>query len=68
MSRSKKLVDLKFRQIITDTEGVGAILFDFGGREQWIPKSVCDVDEASKQVTVEEWFVLKEGLDEFAVV
>lgn len=51
----------------------GAVLLDFGGREEWIPKSQienypefmdCDSDGVLR-VEIKTWFVLDKGLEEF---
>lgn len=66
MAQQPKLTDLSYKFIVTDTES--AVLVDFGDREQWIPKRVCEVDENSHQVTVETWFVEREDLEQYAIV
>ena len=67
MSKRNQLVDLKYEEIMVQT--ANATLFSFSdGAEKWIPSKLGDIDENSKQVTVPQWFVEKEDLDQYAVV
>jgi len=48
----------------------GAILFLFGDREQWIPKSLIDPDilpleEDGAEVILQYWFIEKNGLEAY---
>lgn len=44
-------------------ESDGAICFDLGGEERWIPKSLIgEVDQDAMTVEVKDWFAHKEGL------
>ena len=61
-------VALTYDRIIHQTDG--AILFDFGDLEQWIPISQIDPEylplpEEGGEVAVEYWFIKKEGLESY---
>jgi hypothetical protein len=49
-----KLVDVRYDEIILDDDRYKAILFDFGGKEVWLPRSQIEVDTDHKEVTLPE--------------
>jgi len=55
-----KLVDVSYESIEMETEK--AILFMVGGDEVWIPRSILELDEKKKVITIPEWFAKKEDL------
>ena len=55
-----QLVDLDYEKIKHRTEK--AILFIIDGEDRWIPKSIAEVDEDGKVVTVPYDFAYEEGL------
>jgi len=65
----KDLTTLEFVQWVRRTDKAHLFLFDeHDGDEKWIPMSVCtDLDEDTKTIRVETWFVEKEDLTDYAV-
>lgn len=55
-----KLADITYDDIAHETEA--AWLFVIDGEEVWIPKSIAEVDEPSKTVTIPERFAIDKGL------
>jgi hypothetical protein len=47
-----KLTDVEYDEIVHETEK--AFLFNIGGKEVWLPKSVIEVDKDSKTITLPE--------------
>lgn len=62
-------VDLTFDKVAWVTEN--AVLFKFGAKEQWVPKSLIqepdafNLNDGPGEVGVQFWFVEKEGLEGF---
>lgn len=54
------IVDLEAR-LVHETDK--AYLFDFGGDDNvWIPKSMCEWDDASQEVSMKESYAIEKGL------
>jgi hypothetical protein len=54
-----KLADVEYDEIVHETEK--AFLFNIGGKEVWLPKSLIEVDYESKTITLpEKWAIEKE--------
>lgn len=62
---SKKIVDLKYDDIIHETEA--AHLFNFGGKEVWLPRSWCEVDERDKVVSLPEDRAIEKEIEGFVI-
>lgn len=57
-----RVVDLDYDEIVYDDERKLAILFKIEGKEQWVPRSLLEVDKDAKTVTVPEWWAVRNGL------
>jgi hypothetical protein len=55
-----RLTDITYDDIAHETEK--AWLFIIDGEEQWIPKSIAELDEDSKTVTIPERWAVDKGL------
>lgn len=56
----RELADIDYEDIKHETKK--AWLFVINGEDKWIPKSIAEVDEDAKQVTVPMKFAVEEGL------
>lgn len=65
MSRSKKIVDLKYNEIIHETDA--ATLFLFGEEQEvWLPKSWTEIDERDHIVSLPEFRAVEKEIEEYA--
>lgn len=55
-----KLTDVEYDEIVYET--AQAFLFNIGGKEVWLPKSVIEVDVDSKTITLPEKFAIDKEL------
>lgn len=56
-----RLVELDYDELLHQTEKAWLFLME-DNKEQWIPKSLGELDEDAKTVTVPEYWALKEEL------
>lgn len=52
---------LRFSDFLRETPN--AVLLKFDNKEVWVPKSICEVDVDDGTVQVEEWFAIKNELE-----
>lgn len=52
-----------FDELVTETPAAWCLRFD--GRDVWLPKSQCSVDEDEGLAEVPMWLVKKQGLEGF---
>ena len=57
-----KLADIDYDQIILDDDKYKAVLFEIGGKEVWLPRSLIEIDLDSKQVTMPERLAIDKEL------
>ena len=55
-----EVVDLDYVEMKHETDK--AKLFDFGDREEWIPKSQIEVDDGEGNVVVKRWLAEEKDL------
>ena len=58
--RQEQSVLINFEKTVHPTPA--SWLLDFGGFEEWLPKSQCEIDETSKVIEVPRWLAEKKGL------
>jgi hypothetical protein len=51
-----QLVEIDYEQHKTEADTDNAYLFVINGNDEWVPKSICEIDTGSRQITVPEWF------------
>jgi hypothetical protein len=61
MAQRDKLYDVKYEEMKHQT--AKAWLLDIGGKDYWLAKSLCDLNEDDKIVTMPEWLAVEKGLD-----
>lgn len=60
------IVDLAYDRIKIDDERYKAVLFQFGKKEVWLPRSMIEVDADAKTVALPIWKAELEGIEECA--
>lgn len=58
-----QMVNLDYDEILEEDRRYDALLFRFGDREVWLPRSLIDVDVDAYTVSVPVWKVELEGLE-----
>jgi hypothetical protein len=58
-SEDVKLADVDFETIKIDNPDKKAILFVINGKDQWLPRSLIEVDRDDKVVTMPEWLAME---------
>ena len=61
--KGSEVVDVRYDRVKIDSERHKAILFQIGGKEVWLPRSLIEVDEKDKTVALPAWKCEQEGLD-----
>jgi len=56
---------IQFDQIVNETDEAWFVQFD--EKQVWIPKSTASVDEEEKIIKAPVWFVVKKGLEPYAI-
>lgn len=67
MVGQQEVVDLAYDSIEQDSEHHKAVLFKFGDKEVWLPRSLIEVDTDAREVTVPIWKAEMEGIEGYAV-
>ena len=57
---SPKNVEVVYSKIVATTEK--AYLLDIGGKELWMPKSHCELDEETHTAFLTDWIAEQKGL------
>jgi hypothetical protein len=57
-----KLVDIAYDQIILDDDKYKAVLFDFGGKEVWLPRSQIEINTDHREVTMPERLAIEKEI------
>ncbi len=65
MSKGNRIVDIKFVDLVHHTDGAWLILFEEGEKAIWIPKSMCEVDEDDKVVSMKESVAIDKEIDKY---
>ena len=61
--KGSEIVDVRYQLIKIDDDRRKSILFEIGGKEVWLPRSLIEVDEKDKTVALPTWKCEQEGLD-----
>lgn len=61
--KGSEIVDVRYRLIKIDDARHKSILFEIGGKEVWLPRSLIEVDEKDKTVALPAWKAEQEGID-----
>ncbi len=62
-SKRSEIVDVKYDCVKIDSDRHKSILFQIGGKDVWLPRSLIEVDESDKTVTMPAWKAEQEGID-----
>lgn len=57
---SPKNVEVTYNKLVAETDK--AMLLDIGGKEMWMPKSHCEIDEDSKTAYMTDWIAEQKGI------
>lgn len=61
------VTELEYDAVLGETDKAYHILFDEHDHvAKWIPKDHCELDVDAKTITVADWLVEKEGLEDYA--
>ena len=64
MSRKgSEIVDVRYQLIKIDDDRHRSVLFEIGGKEIWLPRSLIEIDEKDKTVALPTWKAEQEGID-----
>jgi hypothetical protein len=63
MSKTAEIVDVKYERIKLDNDRYKSVLFEIGGKEVWLPRSLIEIDEKDKTVALPAWKAEQEGID-----
>ena len=61
--KGSEIVDVKYDRVKIDSGRHQSILFQIGGKDVWLPRSLIEVDESSKTVALPAWKAEQEGID-----
>lgn len=61
--KGSEIVDVRYSQIKVDSERYKSILFEIGGKEVWLPRSLIEVDADAGTVALPAWKAEEEGID-----
>ena len=56
-----QLVEIDYEQHKEEADTDKAYLFVINGEDEWVPKSLCEIDSDSRQITVPRWFAKNNG-------
>lgn len=63
---AKRYMTLIFDEVRAETER--AALFSFDDKAVWIPRSICEEpDLDDRTIRIQEWFVMREGLEAYEI-
>ena len=65
--KNSEVVDVQYDRIKIDDERYKSVLFEFGKKEVWLPRSLIEIDSDAKIVTMPVWKAVQEGIDDCAV-
>jgi uncharacterized protein YuzE len=65
MSKREKIVDIKYDEIMHETEA--AYLFLFDDKEVWLPKSWIEVDEKDKVISIPQFRAEEKEIEGYAI-
>lgn len=63
----KEIVDVKYDRVKIDDEAYKSVLFQFGAKEVWLPRSLIEIDRGDMVVTMPTWKAEQEDITEFVV-
>ncbi len=58
--QSVKKVEVCYSKVVATTEK--AYLLDIGGKEMWMPRSHCELDEETHTAFLTDWIATQKGL------
>lgn len=61
------IVDVRYQLIKIDNERYRSVLFEIGGVDVWLPRSLIEIDVDAKTVALPQWKAEQEGIDGEAV-
>ncbi len=61
--KGSEIVDVVYARVKIDELRYKSVLFEIGGKEVWLPRSLIEIDEDTKTVAMPAWKAEQEGID-----
>lgn len=64
-SKGSEVVDVQYDRIKLDDKKYKSILFEFGDKEVWLPRSLIEVDTDARVVVMPRWKAEQAEIEDF---
>lgn len=61
--KGSEIVDVRYQRIKMDEDRFKSILFEIGGKDVWLPRSLIEVDYIANTVALPAWKAEQESID-----
>lgn len=64
--KGSEIVDVAYARIKIDEPRYKSVLFEIGGKEVWLPRTLIEIDEDANTVAMPAWKAEQEGIEAYA--